>query len=293
MVDEFLDWMRVDCGASDHTLDAYAADLLLYTATLADGDPRRASADNVIDFVAGEAARGMAPASQARRLVSVRSLHRWMAAERLAPADPAADVDLPKQDDRLPGYLSHAEIEALLTPSPAGDAAAPKDLRDQAALELLYGCGLRASEIAALASRHVSFEEETLRVRGKGGKERIVPFGSRAQEAVTRWLQDGRPELAKIDRSGDALLLTNTGRPFTRQAVWAAVRRRSAAAGITKRIYPHALRHSFATHLLAGGADLRVVQALLGHASISTTQIYTRIEEERMRETHARFHPRG
>ncbi len=288
----FLAWARVECGASENTLRAYAADLALYCASLPGGDPGAAGPESVVDFVASEAVRGMSAATQARRLVAVRALHRWLVAEGWATTDPGADVPTPKLDDRIPTYLSAAEVERLLAPA---DGAGADELREQAVLELLYGCGLRAGECASVRLEHVWFDESTLRVRGKGGKDRIVPFGAAAADALRRWLRDGRPLC--LPRAGDdpgTVLLTARGRALSRQHVWALVRARAEARGIARRrLSPHTLRHSFATHLLAGGADLRIVQALLGHASVSTTQIYTRVEEERLRAAHARFHPRA
>ncbi len=296
VIQDFLAWMRVEAGASPHTLAAYRADLALYVATLPSCQLRDACAENVLDFVAGEAARGMAPATQARRLVAVRALHRWLVAEGRCVSDPAADVDGPVLWSRLPEYLTPVEAEHLLDPRSAGDGVpSTADLRSQVVLELLYGCGLRATECATVRVDQVSFDESVLRVRGKGQKDRIVPFGASAARAVSIWLEDGRPHFVSTKRADPGtVLLSVRGNPLTRQDIWNTVRARAAARGIDRRkLSPHTLRHSFATHLLNGGADLRVVQALLGHASVSTTQIYTRVEEERMRAAHARFHPRA
>ena len=286
----FLDWMRVECGASPRTLEAYRDDLALYSARLPGEDPLRACAEDVLDFVAGEAARGMSPATQARRLVAVRALHRWLNAEGESPNDPAAEVDSPTLWKRIPEYLTPGEMERLLVPDEERDAC---KLRTQALLELLYGCGLRASECTTLRLEHVFFDESTLRVRGKGGKDRVIPFGRTAGAALQVWIDEGRPQFVGADDPG-TVLLSVRGRALSRQDVWNAVRKRAAARGIDRRkVSPHTLRHSFATHLLTGGADLRIVQTLLGHASVSTTQIYTRVEEDRMRAAHQRFHPRA
>ncbi len=288
----FLDWMRVECGASARTLEAYGADLRLYATRLSGTPPERATPEDVLDFVAGEAARGMSPATQARRLVTVRAFHRWLHAEGVADTDPGALVDGPTLWNRIPKYLTPGEVSCLLAPD-AGDD--PYVLRAQALLELLYGCGLRATECTSLRTEHVHFDESTLRVRGKGGKDRVVPFGRAAATALHAWLDEGRAAFAPA--GGDdpgTVLLSVRGRTLTRQDVWNAVRKRADARGIGRgKLSPHTLRHSFATHLLTGGADLRVVQTLLGHASVSTTQVYTRIEEDRMRAAHARFHPRA
>jgi integrase/recombinase XerD len=288
---DWLSWLRVECGLAANTLEAYEADLRLYVGTLGDRRPTLARRDDVMRFLVAEESRGMAPASQARRVVAVRGLHRWLAAEGRAAEDPAAEIELPSDWDRVPEYLTYEEIEALLA-TPAG--AAPIDLRDHAILEVLYGCGLRASEVAGLRLSDVSFDERVIRARGKGGKERVVPFGARAETALRKWIDDGRTLMAFDGaRAANAVFVGPRGRPTRREDVWRAVKRRARDVGITKTLYPHLLRHSFATHLLWGGADLRVVQAMLGHASLSTTQIYTRVEEERLRAAHSKFHPRA
>ncbi len=291
MVRDYLAWLRVECGAQPQTLEAYAADLALYEASLAGRDIGLAGRDDVLMFVAGEESRGMSAATQARRLVAVRTLHRWLHAEGRTADDPAAEVDCPTLWDRIPGYLTLEQVERLLAPD---DEATPRALRDQCGIELLYSCGLRASEVAALRLDRVRRDESVVRIRGKGGKDRIVPFGERAREALDRWTDEGRPHV--VPTSGDApreVLLSLRGRPISRQDVWRIVRERAEARGLDGKLSPHTLRHSFATHLLTGGADLRVVQALLGHASVSTTQIYTRVEADRMQAMHRKFHPRS
>lgn len=291
LVQDYLLWCRVECGHQPATLQAYEADLRRYLDSLPDGDAREATRDDVRAFLAGEERRGTSPRSRARRLAAVRGLHRWLAAEGHATTDPAAEIDAPKLDRSLPKYLGDGEVERLLAP-PEGDD--PYALRTQAALELLYSCGLRVSECAGLRIPAVRFDDRLVRVRGKGGKDRVVPFGGRLETALRRWLELGRPEFHRpVERPTDALLLSRTGRPLTRQTVWESVLRRARARGIVRHVSPHVLRHSFATHLVENGADLRVVQTLLGHASVSTTQIYTAVDEERLRNIHRRFHPRG
>ncbi len=288
---DWLDWLRVECGVATNTLEAYEADLRRYVATIPERRPELARPEHVVDFLQSETARGMSPASQARRLVAVRNFHRWLAAERRAPDDPSAEVDLPSLWDRAPDYLTYEEMEQLLAPAGGSE---PFDLRDQAVIEVLYGCGLRASEAAGLRINDVSFDERVLRIVGKGGKERLVPFGERAQTALHAWIDRGRPVKAfDAAKAAGAVFVGPRGRPIRREDVWRIVKTRARSAGIRKTLYPHMLRHSFATHLLWGGADLRVVQAMLGHASLSTTQVYTRVEEERLREAHSKFHPRS
>ncbi len=288
---DWLDWLRVECGVQDNTLSAYEGDLRLYVASLGATTPARARPSDVADFLLAEKTRRMSPTTQARRLVAVRGLHRWLAAERRAPEDPAAEIDLPEMWDRTPDYLTQEEVEHLLA---GPKTAEPFDLRDQAIMEVLYGCGLRASEAAGLRLADLSFDDRVLRVSGKGGKERMVPFGVRAETALRAWIDRGRPIVGfDAKKAAGAVFVGRRGRPTRREDVWRVVKARARDAGITKKLYPHKLRHSFATHLLWGGADLRVVQSLLGHASLSTTQIYTRVEEERLREAHSKFHPRG
>lgn len=289
-VADYLGWLRIECGVAAHTLAAYRGDLRLYAASLGGRALRSARPGDVAAFLLAEERRGIAPPSRARRLVAVRGFHRWMAAERRVPDDPAAEIDAPGLWKRLPTYLAPDEVDRLLAPEDGTGAAG---LLRQAVLEVLYGCGLRATEAATLRIDDVRFDEGVVRTTGKGGKTRLVPFGGRAREALRAWMDAGRPERFRDGVSGDALFLSPRGLPLRREHVWHAVRERCVRAGITKDVSPHTLRHSFATHLLWGGADLRVVQAMLGHASLSTTQIYTRVDEQRLRDVHARFHPRG
>ena len=257
---DYLDWLRVECGVSPNTLAAYGADLDLYRDGLPSRDLRLARPDHVLDFVAREQERGMAPATCARRLVAVRCLHRWLHAEKRLPGDPAAEIDTPRLWERLPGYLAPDEVDTLLRHP--GDRL-PLSLRNQAVLEVLYACGLRASEIAGLRIPHLVFEESFLRTTGKGGKDRIVPFGTGAENALDAWLSEGRPLLARpIKHPTDVVFLSRSGRPIRREDVWRLVKRRALETGIKKDISPHTLRHSFATHLLSGGANLRQVQAM-------------------------------
>lgn len=296
-VTDYLAWLRVECGLSSNTLDAYRADLRLYCVVLGTTEPRRARPEDVNAFLVAEEGRGVAARSRARRLVAVRGFHRWLASEKRSPDDPAAEMDAPKIWSTIPDYLSFEEIDRLLAPEPE---ETPASLERQAVLEVLYGCGLRATECATLPVDDVRWDEGVVRTTGKGGKTRVVPFGGKAAAAIRAWLDRGRPAFVKGDGADrlpgsgrPALFLAPRGAPLRREHVWAIVRRRLVLAGITKSVSPHTLRHSFATHLLWGGADLRVVQAMLGHASLSTTQVYTRVDEKRLRSVHGKFHPRG
>lgn len=244
-----------------------------------------------------EGERPLAPASVARAVVAVRSLHRWAVEERLTADDPAAGVHPPTLGKRLPKALSVAQVQALLD---APDTSDVLGLRDAALLELLYGTGARISEVCTLdvddVARIIHDEDARagLRLLGKGDKQRVVPLGSYARKALEAWLVRGRPVLiGNARRPGPALLLNQRGGRLSRQSAWAILRENAAKAGLDVEISPHTLRHSFATHLLDGGADVRVVQELLGHASVTTTQIYTMVTVDHLREVYLTSHPRA
>jgi integrase/recombinase XerD len=299
----FLDHLAVERGASPHTLSAYGRDLRRYLGFLAARgieDLREVSEVEVTAFVATlQAQQGdrvaLAPASATRALVAVRSLHAFLTTEGLTPDSPAAQVHPPTIGRRLPKALSLDDVQALLaTP----DLATPTGLRDAALLELLYGTGARISEVLALdvdeAITLLAEPDAGLRLFGKGRKERIVPVGSYARAAVEAWLVRGRPAFAHVGtRPSPALLLNSLGRRLSRQSAWQVLRTAGEAADLGVDISPHTLRHTFATHLLDGGADVRVVQELLGHASVTTTQIYTLVTAEHLREVFLAAHPRA
>jgi integrase/recombinase XerD len=224
-----------------------------------------------------------------RRLVAVKVFFRYLQSEGLVDRNVAEAMDTPKLWKVLPGVLSVKEVSALLA-SPAGDS--PRAWRDRALLELMYATGLRVSEAAHLKVDDLHFDEGFLRCTGKGNKVRVVPFGETARRAVREYLERGRPELAN-PRTGRELFLTHRGRGFDRQSLWRLIKAHTRRAAIQKRVSPHTLRHSFASHLLANGAPLRVIQELLGHADIATTQIYTHVDQNRLRSVHAQFHPRA
>lgn len=287
----FLDFISIEKGLSRNTRQAYLRDLSRYAAFLKGkkvvsfaGVERRL----VTDFLLAERDRGLEPVSVARELVAVRMLHRFLTQEGRLREDVTEAIEAPKLWKRLPEVLSAQEVEALVK---APDARQPDGVRDRAMLELMYATGLRASEAASLKIGQLNFEEGYLRVVGKGEKERLVPVGRAAREAVTKYLRV-RTDWLK-GRAEEALFLTRKGKRVSRQTVWAVLKKYAAAARIKKPLYPHILRHSFATHLLENGADLRVVQELLGHSDISTTQIYTHVERSRLKGIHHKFHPRG
>ena len=287
----FADYLRAEAGLSENTLAAYRRDATRWLDSLERRGHDAATADreDVLAFVAAERARGLSPRSLARCLAALRTLYAFLVQEGLAPADPTAAVDAPRSWSRLPAVLNREDVERLLA-QPNGRTALGR--RDRAILEVLYGCGLRASEVAGLRSDRVSFDLGVLRVLGKGSKERIVPFGARARAAVEAWMEHGRPKLlggAEVPQ----LFVTKAGRPMLREDVWRVVNRHLRGAGIATDASTHTLRHSFATHLLEGGADLRAVQEMLGHASVQTTQIYTHTDAARLRSVHRKYHPRG
>jgi integrase/recombinase XerD len=297
-VERFLDYLAVERGLSRNTLDAYRRDLRRYEAFLGRRgivDLARAGEGDIAAFVADLSASEYAPgkgyraSSVARALAAVRSLHRFLVLEGEAEADPAEGVARPKVPRNLPRPLTVDEVAALVA-APGQDGPVP--LRDRAILETLYGAGLRISELVALDVDDVDLEEGSVRALGKGAKERIVPLGRFAVKSLEAYLTRARPTLAG-PRSRGALFLNRRGGRLTRQGSTNIIKEMARRAGIRKRVTPHMLRHSFATHLLEGGADVRVVQELLGHASLATTQIYTLVTQDRLRDVYFTAHPRA
>lgn len=295
-VTRYLRHLRVERGLAAATIEAYARDLrcyLGYLATRGVAGPERVEPADVEAFVVHlrerrrEDGRAYAERSTARAVVAVRGLHRYLRVEEDGASDPAAAVAAPSTGRSVPRPLSVAEIVRLLEAADDGSLAG---LRDRAALELMYGAGLRISEAIGIDVDDVDARERLVRVRGKGDRERIVPFGEPAAEAVEAWLVRGRPLVAP---QGPALLVNLRGGRLSRQGMWTVVRRRAAAARLPEGVTPHTLRHSFATHLLDGGADVREVQELLGHASVTTTQVYTLVSRGAMHAVYARAHPRA
>ena len=296
-MEELLSWLGVEKGRSANTLAAYRRDLAAYSEFLSGRGlaPATVTEPVVEDYLAFLRAAGRAPASVARALVSVRSLHRFLEDEGQVASNPAGEVQRPKVPSGLPKALSEAEVLALLGAVKGDD---PLARRDRAILEVLYGCGLRVSELVGLSLADLDLESGLLRAFGKGAKERVVPVGRMACEAVEAWLAPrGRPRLAphRWARRGDAeaVFLNMRGGRLSRQGAWGIVRQHGQAVGLADRLSPHVLRHSCATHMLDHGADIRVVQELLGHASISTTQVYTKVSAPRLRQIYDSAHPRA
>ncbi|MDL5488147.1 site-specific tyrosine recombinase XerD [Microbacterium wangruii] len=300
-VHAFLRHVAIERGLSEHTGAAYRRDLDAYARWLGEqgiADTDEITADIVTRFIADRAAADPPPAaaSLARLQSAVRSFHRYLAREGIAAGDPTGRLRPPKAARRLPKALTIAQVEALLDASgPLASDAAAGDLvgiRDRALLELLYATGARISEIVQLDVDDLA-HGDVLRVRGKGDKERIVPIGSYARTAVDSYLTRVRPELSRRGRATPRLFLGVRGAPLSRQSAWAVIGKAAERAQLTAHVSPHTLRHSFATHLLQGGADVRVVQELLGHASVATTQIYTYVSPDALRDVYVTSHPRA
>ncbi len=290
--DYFLHYCAAEGGLSGNTLAAYQGDTSEFLAFL----ERRGGADlgavqtkDLVGFVDDLRRRGLSPRSIQRKLVAVRMLFRFLVLEGYLSADPTETLQGPRLWKRVPEVMSVEQVEALLA-APAGEG--PLALRDRAILELLYATGARASEVCGLSIGDVNFEYAFVRCYGKRMKERLVPVGRKALAALRDYLERGRPALARR-REEPALFLTRSGRRLERSTIWRRVRRHAHAAGIAADVHPHTLRHSFATHLLSGGADLRSVQVMLGHADISTTEIYTHVDRSRLAAVHQKSRPRG
>ena len=301
---EYETWLRVERGLAPNSLAAYRRDLRRYTEYLrrhGDSDPGGVSEQTVAAYVEelrsardDDGKARYAPSSIARAVAAVRSFHRFCVEEGLVLSDPSEDIGGPRVPQGIPKALSEADVDALLAAVPGDD---PRALRDRAILETLYAGGLRISELVGLERGDLDLRDGIARVLGKGSKERVVPLGRTARAALDDYLEHGRPELergsAAGKRSGDAVFLNARGGRLTRQGAWLIVRAAGDRAGLGDRLFPHVLRHSCATHMLDHGADIRVVQELLGHASLSTTQVYTRVSPERLRAVYDLAHPRA
>jgi integrase/recombinase XerD len=292
LVDQFLNYLVVEKGLSKKTLDAYSRDIIRYRGFLSENKRNRFSEEDtplILQHLILLRKSGLGARSRARHLVSIRGLYRFLVEEKVLRHDPAQLIDLPKVSFKLPHVLSTQEIELLLK---APDTKKPSGIRDAAMLELLYAAGLRVSELVNVKLQDVNLEAGFVRVLGKGSKERIVPIGLPAQEKINLYLKTARSAYLKQTPS-PYLFVARAAKPMTRQGFWKLLRRYAIQAGLNKKITPHSFRHSFATHLLEGGADLRAVQIMLGHVDISTTQIYTHVTREHLKKLHQKFHPRG
>ncbi|MDP3421081.1 MAG: site-specific tyrosine recombinase XerD [Thiobacillus sp.] len=292
LIDRFCDHLWLEDGLADLTLAAYRRDLTIFGAWLE--QERRHGLDATVAgdieaYLAWRFSQRTQPRSAARYTSALKRFYRYLLRENLIATDPTLNLDSPKLPRALPKTLTEADVERLLD---SADVNTSLGLRDRAMLETLYATGLRVSELVGLKLTAVNLNDGVLRVTGKGNKDRLVPLGEEAVQWLKRYLADARPLLMEKNLS-DAVFVTARGGGMTRQGFWYLIRRRAQAAGITRPLSPHTLRHAFATHLLNHGADLRVVQMLLGHSDISTTQIYTHVARERMKQLHTQHHPRG
>jgi integrase/recombinase XerD len=291
LIDTFLNYLLVERGLANNTILSYRADLNSYFDFL---EGQRVSTlsniqkTDITNFMLSQKDRGVAANSIARRLAAIRMFHRFLSRERIVSNDPTSLIDSPKLWKKIPDALSLNEVEVLLAQPNIRDT---QGIRDKAILETLYATGMRVSESANLKTDNVNFDIGFLRCFGKGNKERIVPLGSKAGSSIKRYLESSRPRLLK-GRVSEFLFVSRLGKKISRQSLWKIIKKYARAARIKKTIKPHTLRHSFATHLLERGADLRSVQEMLGHSDISTTQIYTHINKDRLKSVHKQFHPR-
>ncbi len=289
LLQRFLNFLSVEKGLAANSVRSYERDLSRYFHHMKTKQPDEISHQDVVSFLAGLSAAGLSPRSSARNLAAIRGLHKYLLIDSLAKTDPTVNVETPRGWKRLPKSLSSADVEALLEQP---DTSTVLGLRDKAMLEVLYATGLRVSELVGLKIGDINLERGFLIVLGKGSKERAVPIGEAAIEVVREYLSRARPGLLK-GKDSEMLFISSQRRGLTRQMFWERIKQCATRAGIEKNISPHTLRHSFATHLLDNGADLRAVQAMLGHSDISTTQIYTHVSRERLRQIHEKYHPRG
>jgi integrase/recombinase XerD len=292
LIEKFINYLSVERGLAKNTLDSYRGDLKRYVGFLSamdipDHDKVGTQREKILAYLLDLKARNLASTTIARTLAAIKVFYRFLTDEGYIFSDPTINLESPKIWRKLPEVLTVSEVEELLKQP---DLSQPLGLRDRAALELLYATGARVSELIALRVSDVKLDIGYLRCFGKGGKERIVPLGSKACEMIKLYLDRARRDLIR-GRPEERLFVNKFGRPLSRQGFWKIIKKHGS--GMAKRIAPHTLRHSFATHLLAGGADLRSVQEMLGHSDISTTQVYTHIDRTRLKEIHRRYHPRG
>lgn len=293
-ISDFIGSLRFERSMSENTCVSYSADLARFAdflksaGVVSSGDVSRG---HVVRFLAAERACGMAASTRHRRSAAVRMFFRFLRERRRIAEDPTSLMDSQKKERVLPRVLSEEETAEMID---AVNAKDPRSLRDRAMLEVLYGCGLRVSELCALSLEDITADGELLRVLGKGSKERVVPIGHAAGAALAEYIASARGVFAGAGNPRQTVFLTRLGKPFTRQGVFKIIRERAAAVGIAaERVSPHVLRHSFASHMLRHGADIRAIQELLGHADIGTTQIYTHVDTSRLGEIHRLYHPRG
>jgi len=291
LVESFLNYLIVECGLSENTIKGYKSDLRNFSNYLKNKGIKRFQdlrANMIVNYIEKEKQRGLSENSISRSLVTAKMFYKYMITEGKISRNPMSSINSPKLQKHLPEVLHYKAVEKMLQ---VPDCNEKLGIRDKAILELMYATGARVSEVATIKVSWVSLDYGFIRCQGKGSKQRIVPIGTEATNAVRKYLQDVRPLLSK-GKDGETLFLSRTGKKLRRENIWELVRKYAKCAGI-KNVSPHTLRHSFATHLLEGGADLRSVQEMLGHANISTTQIYTHVDRKYLKSIHQKFHPRA
>ena len=292
LLNKYLNHLLIEKGAAGNTLEAYGRDLNRYVSFLEKkgiDDPRSVVPETVVEFLVQIKGEGLSANSMNRSLAALRGFYKFLLQEKRVDQSPLANIELAKVWMRLPDTVSKEEMILIL--SQPGEET-PRAQRDSAMLELLYATGLRVSELAGLTMNSINWQVGFLTVMGKGSKERVVPIGKTAYDAVRRYVDEARPKLVK-SRTTDVLFLNRFGGAFTRQGLWKIIIHYVRKAGLQKNVHPHTFRHSFASHLLEGGADLRAVQVMLGHSDISTTQIYTHVTRDHLTQIHRKYHPRG
>ena len=292
LLDSFLSYLAVEKGLSENTLESYGRDVRKFIRFMDEhglGSAGDIKYSHILDYLSHFKDKGFNATTVLRSIVSLKQFFKYLLMEKLIEENPAAHVRTPKMKKGIPGVITLDEVERLLS---APDESTPEGLRDAAMLEVLYATGIRVSELIGLKQNDVNFELGFVVVYGKGSKERIVPMGDKARNKLLEYLGSSRPTLLK-SRDAKALFVTRLGKGMTRQGFWKIIKHHALKAGIAKKISPHTLRHSFATHLLERGADLRTIQLMLGHSDISTTQIYTHVESERLKVIHKKYHPRS
>ncbi len=293
LIESFLNYLIVECGLSDNTIKGYKGDLRNFSNYLQDEGIKQFQdlrAKMIVSFIEKEKQRGLSENSISRSLVTIKMLYKYMIMEGKISANPMSSVNTLKLQKHLPEVLHYKTVEEILR---APDCNDKLGIRDKAILELMYATGARVSEVASIKVSWINFDYGYIRCQGKGSKQRIVPMGAEASKSIRRYLQEVRPLLVKMEADEPLLFLSRTGKKLRRENIWSIVKKYAIKAGIRSNISPHTLRHSFATHLLEGGADLRSVQEMLGHSNISTTQIYTHIDRKYLKSIHQKFHPRA
>lgn len=292
LTQKYLDFLIIEKGLSHNSVESYSTDLVQYITFL---DKKsitnldEVDSATILAWLIDLTKKGLSAKSRARHLITVRGLYKFLINEKDVSTNPVKNVDIPKIGLALPKIMSIKEVEDLLD---APDISKPRELRNCAMMELMYGAGLRVSELILMNLHDINLDANYIRVMGKGSKERVIPIGSKAREINQKWIKEGRSSLLK-KISSPYLFVARAGKPMTRQSFWKIIKKYANLANLAKNVTPHTLRHSFATHLLEGGADLRSVQTMLGHSDISTTQIYTHISKEYLMKMHAKYHPRN